>query len=473
MAPTIYVAVLLLISAGLRLWGISEQSLWLDEATSLEVATRSIGDILGGSAFNNHTPPFYYLILHYWLYIFGATVSSLRLFSTVFDVGNCFLVYLVFSRQFGQKIGRASGLVYALSPFAIYYAQEGRMYPLTVFLVLATYWFLLDALQKPLSPPKAGALVFVATLGMYTHYYYALTLFAFSVGLYFYNEKNSRSTAVWFLCVLNVGLLFLPWLREILEIASGEGQVFRRFVWTVIPYAFFRFCAGYGVFPLTNEAKADMGRAVIEHIFLVAPFLVCFIPILVVGLNRLYKEKKRELVILLSIITLVPLTALAISLVTPMLSERYLIVVYPFFCVVVAGFFVTEFRSKIFSSSKLIAGGLILFSLYQHYFNPQAGFTEWDKAVDKAVNGEPQLQEIAVNPGYCASVVKYYAPKNWRVVEVEQVMQTRCDHDYWLLERQSSPSVGFLLSSKGCHLVEYAAFPKESGLSLKLVSPIR
>ncbi len=134
---------LLLAALVLRLVGLEARGLWLDEAVSIRVASRSLLDIASGSGFDKHTPPFYYLLLHLWLYLLPATELGIRLLSVLTDVVNVALIYHTFGRQYSRRVGLISAALYTCAPFSIYFAQEGRMYPLLVLLALVTYAFAL------------------------------------------------------------------------------------------------------------------------------------------------------------------------------------------------------------------------------------------------------------------------------------------------------------------------------------------
>src|SRR3989344_2939011 len=59
------------------------QSLWRDEAFSYLLAQKSIIDIIRLTA-QDFNPPFYYIMLHFWISIFGKSEIALRSLSFVF-----------------------------------------------------------------------------------------------------------------------------------------------------------------------------------------------------------------------------------------------------------------------------------------------------------------------------------------------------------------------------------------------------
>src|SRR5437868_2493946 len=143
-----WLAVLVLLALGLRLYGIEVQSLWADEGTSVALATRSFARIAQDAAHDVH-PPLYYWTLHIWVQLMGLGVFAVRSLSALYGVLVVVLTYLLGRRWFGQAAALVAAVAAALSPFAIHYSQETRMYILvTLFGALA--WLALDAwLARP------------------------------------------------------------------------------------------------------------------------------------------------------------------------------------------------------------------------------------------------------------------------------------------------------------------------------------
>lgn len=133
----------LLISLVLRLMSIN-QSLWLDEATTALVAQMNLTDFFGKFMLADFHPPLYYLIIHYWTYIFGTSEVVLRLPSVIFGILTVYLVYLV-ARETKQKWPIVPALFLATSGLHVYYSQEARMYSLATVLVC---WLVYVYLKK-------------------------------------------------------------------------------------------------------------------------------------------------------------------------------------------------------------------------------------------------------------------------------------------------------------------------------------
>ena len=453
---------LLLLAAVLRLFELEERSLWLDEFTSLEVASHSLSTILGGSVFDNHTPPFYYLILHGWFEVFSNTPFFLRLFSLVLDLANLLLVVYIFSRHFDRKIGFYTGLLYALSPYAVYYGQEGRMYTLAVLFVLICYLLVLRIRDAEYGIWTLLAYVLVATLAMYTHYYCALALLGIGLAAVFELRKDPKALLALIVSSLCVLLAFIPWIQVVFTLLGGEGQHFRKFVLLTLPYSFIRFVAGYAIMPLNYGAKDDVRSTFLEHLPLLVPYLIVFLPSLLLGLRVLLKDWRRERVFVLSVLLLVPLLASLISLFKPMLSERYLIVIYPFFLLLIALAF--SARPKVF----IIPLALFCFGLYQHYQNKYFGNTQWQEASSVMMQLDNTSKCALINPDYLKGLLDYYLDSNWRIYLPKEVSRLNQENSCWLVERGTAESLKEVFVDNGFKEKMYKLLPLENGIRLFL-----
>lgn len=119
-----------------------DQSLWLDEAISVNTASNlSFSKILEFSKGDFH-PPGHYLLLKIWIILFGSGEIAVRSLSVLFAILTIFFVYLISKNLFNNKIAIISSFLLALAPLHIYYSQEARMYSMATFAVAASFYFL-------------------------------------------------------------------------------------------------------------------------------------------------------------------------------------------------------------------------------------------------------------------------------------------------------------------------------------------
>jgi len=150
--------------------------LWRDEAFSFVMARQNILDILRTSA-QDFAPPFYYIILHYWMLLFGRSEIALRSLSFLMYAFLLFVIFEIMTLVF--KIAMKRALLYfllmILNPFLNYYAFEARMYMMVAFLVTLSYFALWNNKKK--------LYIVSITLALYTHYFAVFIFIAQMIGM--------------------------------------------------------------------------------------------------------------------------------------------------------------------------------------------------------------------------------------------------------------------------------------------------
>jgi uncharacterized membrane protein len=224
--PAALVAVLVaVVSAGVVLRFVTTSHLWLDEALSVEIARLPVRDIPQALRHDGH-PPLYYALLHAWISLFGDSDVAVRSLSGVFGVALVPLGWFAGRRLGGRDAAWIVVAVLAVSPFAVRYATEARMYSLVMVLVMTGYLLLGRALERPCAPRLAVLSVTVGVL-LLTHYW-ALWLVAATVVVLGWQWRHTagnarRATGRALVAVVAGGLLFVPWLPSMLTQAAHTG----------------------------------------------------------------------------------------------------------------------------------------------------------------------------------------------------------------------------------------------------------
>ncbi|MGH7792984.1 MAG: glycosyltransferase family 39 protein, partial [Thermodesulfobacteriota bacterium] len=198
----------------LRVYDLSDESVWYDEAFSIELANSSISGVINGSAQDIH-PPLYHILLHYWINLFGDSEFSTRFMSVVFGVFAIFMIYKVGSLILDEEAGILSALLLALSSFHIYYSQEARMYSLMALLTLLSMYFFLKILRNRNVIDVVGY-VLSSTFLIYTHYFGLFIILAQNIyifTLFLLKEDDYKQTFKrWVPLQLILIALFSPWI---------------------------------------------------------------------------------------------------------------------------------------------------------------------------------------------------------------------------------------------------------------------
>lgn len=210
------------IIGGIVLRFVADTPLWLDEAQSLAIAEQSLRDIPDALRLDGH-PPLYYFAMHLWLEAVGDSDYAVRAFSGILAVASLPLVWLAGRRLAGLHAAWLALTAAAVSPFAIRYATEARMYSMLALICLAL-WYVSD---RALTGPKwwrLATITLLTALGLYTHYWAAY--FIGAIGLVviwaWWRDKNIGGLKVFGALSLGV-LLFLPWAPVMLDQLEHTG----------------------------------------------------------------------------------------------------------------------------------------------------------------------------------------------------------------------------------------------------------
>jgi mannosyltransferase len=141
-------ALIILLGAGLRLYGVGAEGIWLDEGVSIARAGSSFSRIIGGWGTTDPSPPLYYLLLHFWMGGFGDSELSIRLPSVIFGVLAILLAYRAGAELWNRETGLTAAFILALAAFPVYFSREARMYSLLLLLSLASYYSLVRLIRK-------------------------------------------------------------------------------------------------------------------------------------------------------------------------------------------------------------------------------------------------------------------------------------------------------------------------------------
>ncbi len=188
----------------------SPSALWLDEALSLGIARRPLPELFAALR-RDGSPPLYYLLLHAWTLVAGTSATVVRALSTLLSLAALPVALLAGRRLGGPATGRAALLLLAVSPFAVRYATETRMYALVQLLSALGLLAVLRALERP----SAGRLVAVsaASGALALTHYWALFLLVATAGVLLALHRRGVPHALRVLAATGGGgVLFLPWL---------------------------------------------------------------------------------------------------------------------------------------------------------------------------------------------------------------------------------------------------------------------
>ncbi len=155
------------LGGGIILRFVADSPLWLDEALSVHIAD---GDVpLAEALRRDGHPALYYLVLGWWIDLFGSSAGATRALSGVFSLATVPFIWLL-ARPYGRTAAFSAGAVALTSPFLLRYGTETRMYAFVAFLVAIGWWATERAHQRS-SLGRVGLVAICAAALVHTHYW--------------------------------------------------------------------------------------------------------------------------------------------------------------------------------------------------------------------------------------------------------------------------------------------------------------
>lgn len=349
----------------LRLIG-ADQSFWLDEGASIEIAKTPLVHFWAKMATDFH-PPLFYLLLKSWLPFAGDHEWLIRLPFILIATLSIPALYFLLKELLGSK-GRNStyliaGFLLAISPFHVYYSQELRMYSLNTLLTILSWLCLLRLARRDTG---RNWFFYIATtvLNIYTFYGAFFNLAAQVVYLFLKKKFTLRIVSA----VTVSLLLFLPWLPVLSHQLAVGG-----YLKNSLPG--WQFLSG----TLTLKSLALIPLKLIAGRITFSPKVLyyllagalCFLYLLLAFLGSLNKRSK----LLLAWIGMPLFIATLLSLKTPVLGYwRYLFILPPTLSLTAIGLGRLR-RSRI--PVLVIIGLLTFIPLLIYYLNPNTQREDW------------------------------------------------------------------------------------------------
>ena len=341
------ILIISLIAFGLRLWRLGACDFWYDEVYSV---------IISKNFLHNWNPPVYFIILHYWMKLFGVSEFVLRFPSLVFSVISIPCLFFLGKQIFNSRVGLYASGIMCLSSFHLWYAQEARSYSLSVLLsILSTYFFYRFLTEGKIKLGFFYILFFI--LGFYSDisYYHLFLLLTQLLAAAIFIRKDIYLKFLLFFCFLFLvsSLRFENFISKFLIVKSG--------FWIPVP----------SLRSLINTIENfNLGYNVSSGLYWFSDLIV----LLILGLGfltfRQKKESKRNFVFvaMLSFLPLV-LSYSFSKIIFPVYLDRGFIIFSPYYYLLLGlglGYLENKRIKKIIVSVSLV---ILLISLSSYYRN--------------------------------------------------------------------------------------------------------
>ena len=378
----------------INLYFLYSQSIRLDEAQSIWVATKSVVTILKING-QDVQVPFYTLLLHFWTQILGTDIVIARLLSWILFIWTLPFLYLLINRVANQATAILGTALFALSPFVLWYSQEARTYTLLTLLATANHYYFIELIESKGLKGIWGYLI-TSILGIYSHYFFVFMLL--SQVIYLFLRKFERSvnlTIVYVFIEASILNLFIPWAYYVytLGLASNTQPLIPKPNSFNLLQIYFNFVIGF-----QNQTIQSIIVS-LWPLFLMIIFFV-FTRQLTVKLLR------TDYFVMISFLPV--LLIFLISFYKPIFLPRYLIFVTPSLFTLLAWILI-NFGRNVVSAVTVVIIGTMLLSLNFQDRSQTTPVKESYREVDRYLVDHATAHDIvAVSAPFTVYPIEYY-----------------------------------------------------------------
>jgi uncharacterized membrane protein len=319
-------------------------------------------------------------------------------------------------RLWGGRTARVAALMFALSPFHIWYSQEARGYSFVMFFGLAASLAFLACADR-MSGRRALGYALLAAGTSASNLSGGLLIGGHLLALLcVVRPAQTSQRLLWLGAYVAAAAMLAPWVLKASGILAVErllpggetGTLLRgatTFTPLALPYTGFAFFFGYSLGPsLTELHAANLAPVVRPHVPLLLVAGVLIVTLLAAGASRLGRRPSLLLLCWVAV-PAVAVVVLALQNVKPY-NARYLATVFPWFLVMAAHGLIVLPR-RLGRAIGLLLAGLFLFSSYGLHTNPRY-YKEDLRAAGQWIADRAQPQTAVLVPVVTRTFTLYY-----------------------------------------------------------------
>lgn len=393
---------LFLVALAIRFWGYCSAPLGLDEPFTVFHSQQSLSELF--SLFmNENNPPLFFMLMHFWIGLFGIDPEWLRVVPVVISALITPALYLMAKRHFGSSIAIVVSFLFLFSNLQQFHAHEIRAYSLFVLLTVWSLHHFLSILEQP-KPTHIFCLGLSGILLLYNHFLGVIVLLSYALVTVTVSEFRNRIFKHMFITGLMVIAGFLPYATIML---NRIGETAENGTWVPKP----------GYTALYDLLWSFCNQPVLA----VASIILLVIGLLSVVIKKQSVSSKEKAILLLF---LFPYFGMFVaSQWFPMYLNRYMIFVsVPFYLTIAClTFRITHHKISIWLVTVLAVGFLLTFKPHQGHMTNELVLAERIKLVkqkDEALIIHPEWTKLGFSYHYDRDIFRDYRNVNDRLEQV-------------------------------------------------------
>ena len=293
------------------------QSFWMDEVQAFEFIDHPFTETVRLILSPEENGPLHFLLLWFWQRLTGPSDFAVRYLSDLCSVLTVAVLWRLADAWFGRRVAHLSAGLLAVSPFAIWYAQDAKMYALHMLLAASSTFLLVRATRRSAGVRKRAWSLWLAygvvlNLLGYSHFFGAFTIAAQGIAVVVTHLYRPRVIRTYLLTMAIVALPYIPVVSFALRLLPNFQiqDISKGFV--TLPHMIQDLAAEY-VLKVSRTYVARM-----------SPLLVTTAAVIALGCYRAWRIAWRKAVWVLGLLILPAAIFYPISFRVPVFSPKYL-----------------------------------------------------------------------------------------------------------------------------------------------------
>jgi hypothetical protein len=174
-----------------------------------------------------NNPPLFFILMHFWIKVFGISAFSVRFLPLLFSTMTAPLIYMMGKRFFSNQAGLITSLIFTFSNYQLAFSHEARVYPLFSLLSCLSMFFFFSLIQNPGRRNSLYMLIIVNVLLIYSHFFgfYVIVIEALSCLIFSNMGKIRKPYFISLIITLSFYLPYFPILLRRFSASSGGTWV--------------------------------------------------------------------------------------------------------------------------------------------------------------------------------------------------------------------------------------------------------
>lgn len=371
-----YLISIILLGAFLRFMHLGNMPMWVDEYALWKICNPGPGHSFIEQLLDNYQSPLFMVAI--WNSVQGIVAEwQMRLPAVIAGIITIPLIYKLAATLFDRRSGWIAAFLTAISPFHIWYSQDGRGYSFLILFAACATLLLFKLIENRLSLKYYFLYGLTLALMVLSNQSAMFLIIAhLTIIVLFYFPTSKTQFLQWIAAFTFALILVSPWLLKAFGIiefgralpGSTTDEVLRgsgNFSLMGIPFAMHAMFYGFSIGPTLFELhRPDRIASLIANLSILIPSTLLAI---IVFARSVIASKRRTVVLIIIFVPLLLLIFLSIKNIKAF-NVRYLASIFPVFISLAAyGLSLFKVRARAVLGTMLIA--LFLLSLYGYYFD--------------------------------------------------------------------------------------------------------